>query len=217
VDPAADLHRAYLRVLAQQPPVRSADAATDPPSHLGTGMYRCGVCPAGTPLHVHTSGRRAVYRCPVAPHLVRSVALVDRQVVGAVVARLSGPGAVGLLTRSPPNTAVDALRIEAAAIREALSRMAADTAIGLLDHDQLLAATAAGRARLDTIDEAIRWAEPAPSLAALIGSADVASTWRQLPMSEQRRILAALVVVTVAPTARRVRGLNPPAVWIAWR
>jgi hypothetical protein len=33
-------------------------------------------------------------------------------------------------------------------------------------------------------DDAIRWAEPAPSLAALIGSADIASTWRRRLMSE---------------------------------
>lgn len=231
VDPAAELHRAYLQVLLQGAPVQDTGPAVtaadhsngglgrEVRGHLGDGLYRCGVCTAGTALRVQMTRQRPVYRCPVAPHVARSVALVDRQVVGAVVARLSSPGAVGLLTRSGTDDAgaVDSLRTEAASIRAALNRMAADTALGLLDHDQLLAATAAGRGRLDAIEEAIRMAEPAPSLAALVGSADVAAAWRRLSAADQRRVLAALMVVTVAPAGRQVRGLHPPAVWITWR
>jgi hypothetical protein len=216
-------------VLLQQTPVRSGGATvTEHPTgasgrngaeHLGAGLYRCGVCPSATPLRVQLVRQRPVYRCPVAPHVVRSAALVDRQVVTAVVTRLSGPGAVALLTRSGLDHDVGSLRTEAASIHETLNRMAADTAVGLLDRDQLIAATAAGRTRLDAIEKAIRTAEPAASLAALAGSTDVTAAWRRLPIEEQRRVLSALVLVTVAPARRRGpgRGLDPPAVWITWR
>lgn len=94
---------------------------------LGSGIYRCGVC--GAPLTGSTSprqhgGRRAVYRCRDAAHVIRDRGALDAWVELHVVAWLEVRGNIPRLAAVPAD--LKGLEDELAAVRAALDQIAAE-------------------------------------------------------------------------------------------
>lgn len=210
--------RAVQRILTD-PSRRQGPGAA--PKWLGTNVYLCGICTdenltRKVGVHVRLGGRKPAYRCKEHNHLVRSVEHVDKYVIGAVLARLAQPDAVDLLTPAKPEVDVAALRAEATAIRANLNDLAADKARGLIDRGQLIAGTAAGKARLTEIETELRAAVVDSPLSPLIDAEDIQAAWDALGLSHQRLVVATLVTVRILPAQRRGRGFDPDTVEITW-
>ena len=182
--------------------------------HLLSGVAECGVCGSpmyGSPMKVRDR-RWMVYRCP-AYHVTRRMDLVDEIVVGTVVARLSRPDALALLT---PDEDVDALRAEATDLRDRRDSLAALLADGLLSPAAVR--TQAGRLSkdLDAVEGRITAALGDNPAATVAGSDDVEAAWSELPFASQRGIVRTLMTVTILPAGKGTR-FAPEQVRITWR
>ncbi|GAA0744582.1 hypothetical protein GCM10010199_72990 [Dactylosporangium roseum] len=211
--------RAVQRILTEPGRVINPGAA---PKWLGSRLYMCGAC---TPedlsvrvtYHVRVGSRVPAYRCGDKAHLVRSVKYTDQYVVGAILKRLAEDDAADLIRPAVPEVNVKGLRAERKAIRKNLDEMAADKALGLIDRGQLIAATAAGQARLTEIERELQAAVVNSPLRPLIEAEDVRAMWDGLPLSHQRLVVKELVTVRILPTGRKGRGFDPAAVEIRWK
>ena len=182
--------------------------------HLLSGIAECGVCGLpmyGSPMKVHER-RWMVYRCP-AYHVTRRMDLVDEVVVGTVVARLSRPDALALLT---PDEDVDALRAEATDLRDRRDSLAALLAEGLLSPAAVR--TQAGKLSKDLGDIEGRIAaalgdNPAATVAS---SDDVEAAWSALPLMSQRGIVRTLMTVTILAAGKGAR-FTPEQVRTEWK
>ncbi|KOX13354.1 hypothetical protein ADK67_44165 [Saccharothrix sp. NRRL B-16348] len=210
-----DVFRAVQRKLTDPNRNTSPGAA---PKYVGTGVYLCGRCDDGTSVDV-TLGQRPQprYRCRKSAHLARAQKPVDDFVLGAVAARLSLPDAVGLFAKPKSKIDVAALRFEADAIRENLTGLAEDRAMGLIDRAQMIAATEKGRARLAVLDQQMADAVVESPLFALIGAEDVRAALGALPLSVRRLVVDTVCTVTIVPATRKGSGFDPKSVRIDWK
>ena len=190
--------------------------------YLGTTLFKCGICtdpdftdPVG--VQVTLGGREPRYRCKDKAHLTRNVAHVDKFVVATILARLSREDAVELLTPARPEIDTEALRAEAAAIRKNLNEMAADQILGKVTKEQLYAATAIGKTRLDEITSILNTAVVDSPLNALIGVDDIEAAWKSLTLAHQRLVVDTLVTVRILPVGHRGRGFDLASVEIRFK
>lgn len=192
------------------------------PKYLGTTLFKCGICtdaeftnPVG--VEVTLGGRAPRYKCKNEAHLTRNVAHVDKLVVATILARLSRDDAAELLTPARPEIDMEALRAESAAIRKNLNEMAADQILGRVTKEQLYAATAIGKTRLDEIASTLNTAVVDSPLKDLIGVDDIEAAWKSLTLAHQRLIVDMLVTVRILPVGQRGRGFDPDSVEIRFK
>jgi len=196
------------------------------PKYLGTTLFKCGICtdaeftnPVG--MEVTLGGRARThaprYICKNAAHLSRNVAHTDKLVISTILARLSRDDAAELLTPARPEIDAEALRNEAAAIRKNLNEMAADQILNKVTKEQLHAATAIGKTRLDEIASTLNTAVVDSPLKELIGVDDIEAAWESLTLAHQRLIVDMLVTVRILPVGRRGRGFDPDTVEIRFK
>lgn len=197
----ADIHDQVVRILTN--PERDTRAGTAP-RHLGSGVYRCGVCDDGTRMQVAIGGHSPRYVCKKRPHLAAKVESVDSVVVAALLERLANPDAIDLIVPPRPGVDVAGLREERAAINERLAVIGGDVALGLLTRAAGTNATTRGSARIAEIDRLLAGAAGSdPVLADLITTADPGAKWFDLPLERQRMVLGQLADIRVDPTTHR--------------
>lgn len=187
--------------------------------YLGSGIFRCGKC--GDVMKVmldYNHGREdhpAVYQCRNFD-VRRNLARVDQIVEAAIIDRLSQPDVLRLLS---PSEDVSALAAESQDLRARMDGLAelysegALTAAGVRTQKDKL------QTRLDALQVRIAAAEGGSVVNALAGAKDVAAHWRdKMSILDKRRIVDALMVVTIHPTRRGGRNaFRPEDVAIEWR
>lgn len=211
--------RAVQRILTD-PNRRTSPGSA--PKYLGTNLFKCGICtnaeltdPVG--VQVTLAGRAPRYTCKQAGHLTRNVAHTDKFVIATILARLSREDAVELLMPARPEIDTVALREEAAAIRKNLNEMAADQILGKVTREQLHAASAIGKTRLDEIASTLNTAVVDSPLKDLIGVEDIEAAWERLTLAHQRLVVDTLVTVRILPVGPRGRGFDPASVEIRFK
>lgn len=196
------------------------------PKYLGTTLFKCGTCtdedftnPVG--VEVTLGGRKRDhaprYKCKNEAHLTRNVAHTDKLVITTILNRLSRDDATELLTPAKPEIDMEGLRAEAAAIRKNLNEMAADQILGKVAKEQLHAASAVGKTRLDEIASTLNNAVVDSPLKDLIGVDDIEAAWESLTLAHKRLIVDMLVTVRILPVGRRGSGFDPASVEIRFK
>jgi site-specific DNA recombinase len=182
--------------------------------HLLSGICECGVCGAtmyGTPMKVGDR-RWMAYRCP-AYHVTRRMDLVDEVVNGTVIARLSLPDALALLT---PDEDIDALRGDATDMRDRRDTLAALLAEGLLSPAAVRVQAAKLSKGIEAVEGRIAVALGDNPAAVVAGSDDVAEAWDGLPLVTRRSIIRTLMTVTVLSAGKGAR-FDPEQVRMDWK
>lgn len=180
--------------------------------HLGSCIYRC-VC--GSVMTCRQANNQPTYTCrrtggAGTVHTARATRALDRYVAELVVARLSRPDAVDLLTPSGNEVDVVALSAKRTALVERQNEAAGLFALGKLTGAQLASATAVLNTEIATIDGKLAEAASISPLAGVVGAADVQAAWDDLDLDMQRAILRTLVRVTILPGRRgRPVGFKP--------
>ena len=170
---------------------------------LGTGIYRCGKC-GGTMITLRDYGRGRVDHPPVYQcqnmDVRRRQAPVDELVETKVLERLSRPDVLQLLS---PSEDVSALAAESQQIRARMDGLAGLFADGTLSAASVRGEKSKLQARLDALQGRIAASEGGSVFAALVSSGDVEKHWREsMSIVNKRRIIDALLTVTIQPTKR---------------
>jgi site-specific DNA recombinase len=204
------------------PARRTSPPITSPsPKWLLSLIAKCGVC--GQTVSVG-GGRKdnPSYVCRGRTSHLRRVARPTEDFVSRVIiARLSQPDAVELLTRQPEiDTAVLNREVTAARARlDALARMFGN---GDIDVRQLQEGTAVAKEDLKRAEDSLAAAAPRDSLAGFAGREDAAQIWAKLDIGRKRTIVKTLVEVTFMPRGRggRLPGggyFDPTGILITWK
>jgi site-specific DNA recombinase len=171
----------------------------------------CGATMYGTPMKVGDR-RWMAYRCP-AYHVTRRMDLVDEVVNGTVIARLSLPDALALLT---PDEDIDALRGDATDMRDRRDTLAALLADGLLSPAAVRVQAAKLSKGIEAVEGRIAVALGDNPAAVVAGSDDVAEAWDGLPLVTRRSIIRTLMTVTVLSAGKGAR-FDPEQVRMDWK
>lgn len=183
--------------------------------YLLSGIVVCGKCGAkmfAAPVPAAGGCKRMVYRCFGGYCMQRSLADVDGLVVAVVVGRLSKPDAAQLFAVGDK---VAELSAQAADLRDRRSFIASLAADGLLPQSDARPQIGKLTARLAEVEGALASAEAFNPAAALLHAADVGKAWADLPLGTQRKIIRALITVTILP-AGRGKDFSPDQVRIDW-
>lgn len=211
--------------------------ATSVKRHLGSGLYRCGICDDGTT--VRSSSTRGpgpkggynpvrAYRCRAAGHLIRQADPVDNMVQRFILARLVEPDAIDLL-RSGDGVDLAALHEQANATRARMRELDDE-----LDDGEITKADHRRRKerlteRLAGLESTLAAQSTGSALDGLAGNPDAARLWygvREdgsdgLPLARKSAVIDALVTVTLlrATRGRMINGsyFDPAFVDIAWK
>lgn len=172
--------------------------------YLLSGILLCGKC--GRKLFaapVTAKGqRKMVYRCHGGLCMQRSLDLIDQYVEGVVIGLLSRPDAAGLFADAE---AAVRLRREATDLRDRRDALAAMLADGLMSAAAVREQAGKLSAALADVERGITAAEHLNPAAGVIGSPDVATAWTALPLTNKRRVIRALMDLTVLPAGKGVR------------
>lgn len=195
---------------------------------LMSGLALCGVC--GQTVRASSAGtagvgHRPAYRCRTnsGSHVVRDAATLDEFIASVVVERLSRTDAAELLRRDQRADTTE-LHIEAVAVRQRLTDLAAMYADGGVDARQLREGSERLRTRLDDLERQIADAARTSTLAAFT-SDDPRTIWDGLDLAQQRAVVNALMTVTIQRSRRgRTPGwklgeryFDPTSIEITWR
>jgi DNA invertase Pin-like site-specific DNA recombinase len=184
--------------------------------HLLSNIAVCGLCGSGLGSGVTSRPRQTpIYTCKACNGLSRNAARVDEMAVEAVVARLSRPDAIEL-TIPEERGDLDELRERARALRARLTALATEFADGDLTASQIKTATRRINEQLAEIDAVIRDSQQTRVFAGVVGADDVWAAFDGLDLERQRRIIDALITVTVHP-AGRGRTFRPESIQIDWK
>jgi site-specific DNA recombinase len=172
---------------------------------LMSGLALCGIC--GCTVRASSAGiggvgHRPAYRCRTnrGSHVVRDARTLDDFIAAVVVERLSRPDAADLLRRDQRIDTTE-LHIEAVAVRQRLTDLAAMYADGGVDARQLREGSERLRTRLDDLERQIADAARGSALAVFAGR-DPKTVWESLDLSRQRAVVDLLMTVTINPTRR---------------
>jgi DNA invertase Pin-like site-specific DNA recombinase len=194
--------------------------------HLGSGVYRCGVCGAKlyrcTQLRgggKHGPGPRvyvSVYQCWEAHHLSRSAPHLDAYVESVVMEMLTATDIRARLADAP-DVDVDELRTRRAALTARADELARLFATGTIDGSQLGSGTADLRAQIASIDRTLaRLAASSPALTLLDGDPDeLVNRWNATPEDLKGKVVDSLVTVTVNPALKGRNRFDPDDIDIA--
>lgn len=162
--------------------------------HLGSGIYRCGVC--GGKLRASRSGRGlASYRCYTMGHVHRAGATIDELVAEYAAAALSATRPV----RLRPTDATDP-QAEADRLKAKLADLAADYANDVITRDERDVARTIVQTKLDALAD-LAAPDPARDLVISTGPLSV-DGFNALPLATRRMIVARALDVVVHPVGR---------------
>ncbi|CAN5515822.1 recombinase family protein [soil metagenome] len=191
--------------------------------YLGSGLYVCGKC--GGSMKVSRDWGKShkgpqadhppVYRCANLD-MRRRLEPVDELVEAAIIERLSQPDVLRLLS---PSEDVSALAAESQELRLRIDGLASLYADGTLTGAAVRSEKAKLQSKLDALQTRIASAEGGAVINALATAIDVGQYWHEsMSLQNKRRILEALVTVTIQPTKRGgTNAFSPEDVTIDWR
>jgi DNA invertase Pin-like site-specific DNA recombinase len=202
-------------------------SATNARKHLGSNIYRCGVCgatlKASSKPNSRGGGTRPVYRCRVKDCVTRDLPELDKYVLMRLMHRLKEPDADGLLSPREEPVDVRALQAEMRAARRRLDDLAASFGAGEMDRQEWRAASGPARTRFERAEEKMKAAVKRNPAADLISAEDPVAFWNspEFDLSRQRASVDYLMVVTVHPARRgRLPGggyFDASTVQIDWK
>jgi site-specific DNA recombinase len=166
----------------------------------------------------HARPLRTVYRCRARGpgHIARSAEPVDELVAKVVIERLSRPDARDLLT-ADDRPDMEALRVEAMALRTRLGEAADSFSAGDITRSQLELITSRVQSALGDVEARMAAGSRRSVLAPIVG-ADVRAAWERLSIEQRRAVVDALMVVRLLPVDRGTkRVFHPETVRIEWR
>ncbi|MHD0299882.1 recombinase family protein [Rhodococcus qingshengii] len=173
-------------------------------SHMGVGVYVCGVCGAKMQIATMIRGKTArakMYRCAASPHIGRIADQLDEYVSEIVIARLSLPDAA--ITLGSEVVDATALQVQRDGLQGRLDELASMFAQDAIDGGQLLRGSTELRARIDAIDVELRQARSSSVLSDLVLAGDrLRDVWESLSVDLQGKVVDALMTVTVLPAGR---------------
>lgn len=183
--------------------------------YLGSGIYRCGKCGGTMKVTRDTRSKMPVYMCENLD-VRRRLDRVDELVEDALIGRLRQPDVLKLLS---PSEDVSALAAESQDLRARIDGLAELFADGTLSSAAVRAQKTKLDARLQTLQQRIAAAEGGEIVGLIASADDVATHWRDsMPLKAKRRILDALMTVTIYPTLLGGRNeFRPEHVTIEWR
>jgi site-specific DNA recombinase len=189
-------------------PDRIANRVGTDRRHLGSGLYRCGIC--GERVRAHTSR----YRC--VGHITRSREQIDVFVTHAIRARLSRRDLVDLLpSRDEPR--LEAIKVELGAHRARISRAQRDYDAEVIEGKDLKRVRDREEMAIAVLDaERVRLSASA-SAGAVLGSTEPAAAFEAADLAAKRSVIDALCDVVLHSHPRGVRTFNPSSVEIRWR
>lgn len=184
---------------------------------LLSGLALCGVC--RETVHAGAASRRGKpsYRCGSSlGHFARMAEPVEEFVGAVMVARLSKPDALELLTeRSGPNA--QELQLKAVGLRARMDTLAIEFAEGNITASMMRKATEHLRTQLEGVEAQLVDAGRLDAFTGLVGVADVGKAWSELPDERKRAVIDALAVIVLYPPGKGVRTFNAKSVGIEWR
>lgn len=183
--------------------------------YLGSGLYRCGKCGGVMKVTRDYPSRMPVYMCENLD-VRRRLDRVDELVESRLIARLSQPDVLKLLA---PSEDVSALAAESQDLRARIEGLAELFADGTLSSAAVRAQKTKLDARLHSLQQRIAAAEGGEIIGLIASADDVERHWREsMPLKAKRRILDALMTVTIQPTTLGGRNeFRPEHVTIEWR
>lgn len=197
-----DLHKA-LEAKLLDPRRKTAPDDTNS-KYLLSGIAMCGKC--GNKMFaspVKAGGRQyMVYRCFGGYCMTRRLDLVDEVVEHNLIAYLSEPVWHDLFDAGAD---VKQMRLDLHGLMERQEALAAMLAEGLLPPSSVRQQAATLTEKIRALRDAIDGAAGESPLFALTGASDVTAAWGDLPLDAKRRIVRALVRVTVLPAGKGVR------------
>jgi site-specific DNA recombinase len=193
-------------------PRRRTQVGTDR-KHLGSSLYRCGICDA--PLRAHTTkhaGQPSVVRYRCAGHVVRSAASVDAFVLAVLRERLGRPDLAGLL--APPESAESRKAAEEIkALRARLRKTGADYDADLIDGHRYKVKTEKITAQLEAARRTQARLSAGSAVAPTLTAPDPVAAFDAAPLGTKRAVLGFFMTVKLAP-APRGRHFDPDTVEI---
>ncbi len=149
-------------------------------------------------------------------HVTRDARALDGYVERVLVERLARPGTVEQLLHRERTAEVTALRVEQAGLSARKDQAAAMFVDAAIDAVQLATITKRADERAKEIAEVLAkagWRSPLEPLA----GGNIKAVWAQLSLLQKRATLEVVADVTVLPTKRTTRGLDPDGVRIDWK
>lgn len=162
---------------------------------LLSGLATCGVCGEAIRAGGGEAGIHS-YRCRSMAHFMRRGVPLDDFIERVIVARLSRPDAVDLLTKHERGD-VEALRVERRRLELAVRQAGDDEQDGLIGRPERVRLTKRANARIAKIDDDLKRGVDVDALGAVVGQVDVSAAWNALTLGHKRAILEALMTVVV--------------------
>jgi site-specific DNA recombinase len=184
--------------------------------HLGTGLFRCGRegC-TGVMRVVVQVGRPNAYGCRTCHKLSRHQQPVDELVEAVVIARLSRPDVLAALAGGDEQ-ATRAAGEEVARLRRKLDEARDAWAADRLTLDSFTAMEARLRPMIADAEQRAR-PRIVPDEVASMAGPEAAQRWAQASVKARRRVVDALMTVTILPVGRGGRAFDPRSIRIEWR
>lgn len=193
---------------------------------LLSGLARCGICAQeGIHATMGIAGARnrstadpvRIYRCQANQCMGRRALNVDHYITEVVFERLSRPDAVNLLHDGNEDE-VQLLREEAEGLRAKLDSYGRLFAEEIMTEAQFRDATIITKAKLAAKEKELYAPGQNPDLARLIKAPDMRMVWDEIGWARRRKVIDALMVVTVQPVLRSSkRAFNPKFIDVVWR
>ncbi|WP_299051794.1 recombinase family protein [uncultured Nocardioides sp.] len=194
-------------------PARRTNPETNAPKHLGSGLYRCGLC-HGPMRAGHDRYGRPLYRCAErggeAGHASRDMEQLDAYVSAVLVERLRRDDLADLLSAPAADVDLEGLQARAIELDERKTQLAALFADGDVDARQLAEGSRRLTTELDGVREQIAVAYNGTALADIGGAPDPGQAWLESTLERRRLVLGALMTVIVQQSGRgRPPGWKP--------
>jgi len=175
--------------------------------HLGSGLYRCGVC------EQRVRGHTSRYRC--AGHITRSREQIDAYVTAAIRARLACPDLADLLpNRNEPR--LHEIKAEVGAHRAKIARAQRDYDAEVIEGRDLKRVRDHEEAAIKVLEaERLRLAANATA-GAVLGAQDPVAAFDATDLGAQRAVIESLCQVRLHGHPRGVKAFNPDTVAIDW-
>lgn len=190
--------------------------------HLGSGLYRCGVCGA------KVTGAPRGYRCAkhvvrdeegktVVTSLMRSGADIDAFVTGIIAERLRQPDALRQEVSTGADSASSGIDAAVSEQRARILRAQRDYDEEIIEGRDLKRIRDAAEGRIAQLEAERLTRGQAAGLAPVLGADDPSQAFLDASLEVQRQVIDVLVTVTLLPHPRGKKAFNPDTVVLKWR
>jgi site-specific DNA recombinase len=191
-------------------PARKTNRQGTERKHLGSSLYRCGICGG----KVRALGK--TYRCPEGGHVTRTQAPIDELVTRLIEARLSQPDALEAF-RQDTNALMSETHTEAQLLEARLQAIENDYDEGVIDGRRYQVASDKVREQLVEVYGKQAAIVGGNALAEVMGSSAPAEAFTNATLGVRRVIIDSLVTVSLLHTKRGKKGFDPDSVVIEWK